>query len=162
MYVASPTWIEFGPAPAGGRGLGAWQLSSDYCASGWSLLNPVAWLGGCAAADAANAYQYLQYGNVPDPHSLPLPPAPNAPQTAQQAANWTPEQAGLTQDQWQKFSDSQRQVILDAIANGSYNPAGNFNLNAIDLKKFWDDYGTPLMIGGAVLVGLIAWRVVKG
>src|SRR6185369_13242982 len=57
------------------RGMGAIpQLSEEYCKSGWSLLNPVAWLGGCAARDVAGVYQQVQYGGDP-PAPVP-PPAP--------------------------------------------------------------------------------------
>jgi hypothetical protein len=196
MYVSSPTWLEFGPATAstlaayGGEvirrqvrpasvrreyigktaGLGSVvpQLSKDYCASYWSLLNPVAWAGGCVAADAndlghklGDSYESIQYGHIPRPGELPqapivgLPPSGTAlPATAVQGS------PAITADDIARWNKERSAAIAAAEKSGSYNPAGNLPTNMLDFERFWNDYGTYVIFGSLALAGLFAWKAV--
>jgi hypothetical protein len=172
MYSRANTWIESGPRPVvypslyrfsrvhmARRGMGAIpQLSQDYCDSGWSLLNPVAWFGGCAARDAANVYEAVQYGSIPRPQDLPGPPAPSVPDASvQNQAAVTPP--GVTAADWAAWTQSQRDAIQSAVDAGSYNPSGNLPVNAIDLSTFWNQYGTAVMIVGVGALAFVGWKV---
>lgn len=187
MYVSSPTWIESGPVPGLGavgprvipipsvyrmkriarRGMGSseysttgkYSLSQGYCDSAWSLLNPVAWLGGCAEADVnnvkaavANKYEQVQYGHIPRPSDLPAPPV-GAPLDAKGNPTLTPAQQ---MEQWRAGVTSAIQTAEDT---GAYNPAGNLPFNAIDFQNFWNRYGTALTILGVGVLGYVGWKV---
>lgn len=190
MYLRQQTWLENGPCPRGGarvipvpaavpvsleqwrrsRGLGIAQLSDTYCNSGWSLINPVAWFGGCAANDLANVYQKIQYGTPP---AVVTPPAPTinlgvAPSSpgAIFAGNdklgnpvyAAPETAAENR---QAMIDKQNAAIDAAIASGDWNPEGNLPTDILNLSDFWKKYGTALMVGGAVVGGLALWGAVR-
>ncbi len=180
MYVSQPTWLENGPSTLArygaevlripvpspamlrqkyirqAQGLGAVpQLSAEHCASWWSMLNPLAWGGGCIGADldyaghkVGDVYESMQYGSIPLPGNLPAPPVPNVSATNPQ----------ITADQMDAWKRSQAAAIQAAQDSGSYNPAGNLPFTAIDLAKFWDDYGTYVLLGGAGLAGLLIWK----
>lgn len=188
MYVAQPTWLENGPgrstiAGNGGTGLPSTlanygaevlrvrvpaalirrqyikrvqglgsvpQLSAEHCASYWSLLNPVAWMGGCIVPDAANVYEKIEYGHIPRPGELPAPPVPGVVPLGQ-----SPAITAADMDAWKQ---AQAAAIQAAEDSGSYNPAGNLPMNAIDFEKFWNDYGTWVLLGGAGLAGLLLWK----
>jgi hypothetical protein len=150
------------------RGFGG--LSLEYCNSGWSLLNPVAWFGGCAANDLANVYEKVQYGTPP---AVVTPPAPSidlavSPSTpgaifvgndkTGSPVYAAPQTAAESQ---QAIIDKQNAAIDAAIASGQWNPAGNLPVNALDLSNFWAKYGTALLIGGAVVGGLVVVNAVR-
>lgn len=163
MYVRRRTWLENGPAclvpkslPASRPGLGAW-LDPEYCASGWSLLDPLAWVG-CLPRDAASVYESVQYGHIPRAGELPTAPGPNAPQTAQQAANWDPSQAAVTPANQSAWVAAQQAALVRAEASGSWNPQGNLPVSADGLDKFFKDYGSALLVGGLVLGGVVLWQ----
>lgn len=177
MYLQQRTWIENGPGPVSvpvvlrtprrrpRRGVSG--VVDDWCGSWWSLSNPfeaaiselvclpsdVAKVSGRVTTAAADVYQQAVYGDVPTVPSLPPAPAPNAPETQAQMTDadlWTVAQSQVSPDQWNAWSESQRAAVAAAIANGSYNPAGNLP-NVTDLSKFFAQYKTPLLVGGAVL-----------
>jgi hypothetical protein len=150
---------------------------SDWCGSWSSLTDPTSAAVSmvlCAGYDypktaakvttaAADVYQQAVYGNVPTVASLPPAPAPNAPQTQTQmtdAQAWTVAQSAVTPEQWDAWSESQRQAIADAIASGDYNPAGNIP-SFTSVSDFLAQYKTPLLIGGALLGGLLVFSSVR-
>ena len=152
------------------RGMGA-QLSTQYCQSGWSLLNPIAWFGGCAASDAADIYQKIQYGGAPPP--VVPPPAPTVSLTSN--AN-TPGAVYAGTDSTgaavyavpQTAAESQAAIVaaqnaaIDAAVAGGYNPAGNLPLNALDLSSLWANYSGLIMLGGGVVLALVVAKSVGG
>jgi hypothetical protein len=97
------------------------------------------------------AYEKAQYGKIPLPGDLPAPPVPGVVDAGQ-----TPT---ISAADWAAFTQSQRDAIAAAEANGSYNPAGNLSLNAIDLANFWARYGTAVTILGVGLLGYAGWKV---
>jgi len=141
------------------RGMGA-QLSTAYCQSGWSLLNPVAWFGGCAASDAADIYQKVQYGAAPPP--VVAPPAPTVSLTAN--AN-TPGAVFAGTDSSgspvyavpSTAAENQAAIIaaqnaaIDTAVAGGYNPAGNLPVNALDLSNLWANYSGFIIVGAVAL-----------
>jgi hypothetical protein len=152
------------------RGMGA-QLSTDYCASGWSLLDPRAWLGGCAAADVADIYQKVQYGTAPPP--VVPPPAPTVSLTsnantpgavfAGTAADGTPVYAvPQTAAESQAAIVANQNAAIDAAIAAGYNPYGNLPVNALDLDNFWKKYGTLVLVAGAALGGVVLLNSLGG
>lgn len=152
-------------------GLGVAQLSTDYCASGWSLLNPVAWFGGCAAADAADIYQKVQYGTAPPPvvgappPTVSLTPDATTPGAvyAGTAADGTPIYAvPSTAAENQAALIAKQNAAIDAAKAAGYNPAGNLPLNALDLDQLWKQYGTLILVGAGVLGGVLLLNSLGG
>jgi hypothetical protein len=197
MYQAKPNWLEGGPAAlrripdpvaqlqkhitaARGcrqrvtrRGVGAIpQLSYEHCASAWSLLNPVAWLGGCAAYYLGQTYQDLQYGPVPSPVPPPAPTtqlltgpaAANAPGAVYAGTTGSGDAVYMvpsTAAENQAAAVGAQNAAIDAAVVAGYNPAGNLPVNAIDLANFWDSYKTPLILAGVALAGWVLWKGVS-
>lgn len=161
-YVRQRTWLENGPVR---RGMGSVLSAPPACDSWWSMLDPAAWvdcpwlahpLADPAAEAAAGLYQQVQYGAIP---AVAPPPAPNAPQTAAQMQGaWDVSQSASQPGQ---IGAAQQAVINQAVADGSYNPAGNLPATADDLSKFWSQYGTYLIIGGLGLAAYLALSVAK-
>jgi len=203
MYVSSQNWLESGPVraiaprrnrrapqPAAlpspsdlrrrliGRGLGALpQLSAEHCASAWSALNPLAWLGGCASYDLnrmseriGDVYQDIQYG--PTPEAIPPPPPGVDLVTGPAAANAPGAvYAGVYQSQPvyavpataaqnQAAAVAAQNYAIDQARAAGWNPAGNLPLNALDVAQFWSDYKVPVLIAGGLLAAFVAWKVV--
>ena len=146
------------------RGMGVAQLSTQYCQSGWSLLNPVAWFGGCAASDVADVYQKIQYGAAPPPVVKPPAPTvaltsdPNAPGAvfAGTDSSGAPVYAvGSTAAENQAAIVAKQNAAIDAAVAGGYNPAGNLPFNALDLSNLWQNYSGLIIAGGALLGGFV-------
>jgi hypothetical protein len=151
------------------RGMGA-QLSTSYCQSGWSLLNPIAWFGGCVGSDAADIYQKVQYGTAPPP--VVTPPAPTVALTSN--AN-TPGAvyAGTDSSGNPVYAlpstpaDNQAAIVaaqnaaIDTAVAGGYNPAGNLPLNALDLSSLWANYSGVILLGAGVLGALVIANTFK-
>lgn len=184
MYYRQRTWLENGPCPAGPakpkaipvpavfarrRGMGD-LLSAEHCNSGWSLLNPVAWFGGCAQNDLANVYEKIQYGTPP---AVVTPPAPtinlgvsaSAPGAiyAGNDSSGNPVYAlpSTAADNQQAIIDKQNAAIEAAVSSGQWNPAGNLPVTAVGLSDFWSQYKVPVLIGGAVVGGLALMNLVR-
>ena len=153
------------------RGLGIAQLSQDYCKSGWSLINPVAWLGGCASADVADVYQKIQYGTAPPPvvgapaPTISLTPDATTPGAvfAGTASDGTPIYAvpSTAADNQAALVAKQNAAIDAAIAQG-YNPAGNLPLNALNLSDFWNQYKTLILVAAGSVGGLLLLNSLGG
>lgn len=191
MYLRQQTWLENGPcmsngpkvipvpaiAPSRGVSLKQWGrrgvgdlLSPEYCNSGWSLINPVAWFGGCATNDLANVYEKVQYGTPP---AVVNPPAPTislgVPASTPGAIFAGNDKAGnpvyaspsTAAENQQALVDAQNAAIDAAVASGQWNPAGNLPVTALGLSDFWSTYKTPLLIGGAVVGGLALMNLVR-
>lgn len=132
-------------------GMGGWW--DDFLAYN----SPSAW--GTVAADA---YQKIQYGDIPAPGAgLPLPPAPAAPAPAQ-AAGWNPDllaaESAALLEQWKADA---RAAILQAELDGSYVPAGRLPFTAEDASAALDwsgKYGGWILAGGLGLVVLVLMR----
>jgi len=131
------------------------SLSQTHCDSAWSLLNPVAWFGGCAEADWNNAhgayanwYEGIQYGAIPRPQSLPAPPTAKVPVVQNTPTAAVPQ---TTAADWNDWTASQRAALQYAVDSGSWNPEGNLPLSALDLqaltKRYW-----PLLLAAGVFV----------
>lgn len=153
------------------RGMGVAQLSTAYCASGWSLLNPVAWFGGCAGPDAADIYQKLQYGTAPPPVATPpaptvsLTPNANTPGAvfAGTASDGTPIYAvPQTAAESQAAIVANQNAAIDAAVAAGYNPAGNFPVNALNLSDFWNNYKTLILVGAAAVGGMLLLNSLGG
>lgn len=153
------------------KGVGVLQLSTDYCQSGWSLLNPVAWLGGCAASDVSDVYQQVMYGG-PAPAVVP-PPAPTVNLTSSPAKPGA-VYAGADSSGNPIYAvpstaaDSQAAIVagqnaaIDAAVAAGYNPAGNYPaFTALNLSDFFNKYGTYVFMGAAALGGLALFKAVK-
>ena len=152
------------------RGLGISQLSTDYCKSGWSLLNPVAWFGGCAAADVADVYQKIQYGTPPPVVGAPAPTvqltrdasAPGAVYAGNDASGVAVYAVPSTAaDNQAALVKAQNDAIDAAIAAG-YNPSGNLPVNALDLDNFWKTYKTLILVGASAVGGLLLLNALGG
>lgn len=144
------------------RGMGA-QLSTEYCQSGWSLINPIAWFGGCAASDAADIYQKLQYGSAPPPVvSSPAPTVsltsdattPGAIYAGTDSSGAPVYAVPSTAAENQTAIVNAQNAAIDAAVTGGYNPAGNLPVNALDLSSLWANY-SGFIIAGAVAVGAL-------
>lgn len=182
MYVRQRTWIERGPGlgaspalvrPARGyfrrlavagdrrrRGLGEYpgQACYDPGRPGWypyAVSTPTEFA--CVmGSGAAGFYERIQYGAIPRPGDLPPAPGPIAPQTSDEMATWTPEQAFATEGDWEAWRASQRAAIVAAEQSGAYNPEGNLPVTASGLSDFFSRYGTALAVAGVALVGVVA------
>lgn len=153
------------------RGMGVAQLSTDYCASGWSLLNPLAWFGGCAGPDAASIYQKIQYGTAPPPvvgapaPTVALTPNANTPGAvfAGTAADGTPIYAvPSTAAENQAALIAQQNDAINASVALGYNPAGNLPVNALGLSDFWNQYKTLILVGVAAVGGVMLLNSLGG
>lgn len=138
----------------GPGGLGAWQLSSQYCNSDWSLLNPLAWFGGCITTDAGNLYQKAQYGTLPP---IVAPPAPSIAlgvpadtPGAVYADSGVYALPSTAADSRQAMIDAQNQAIDQA----DWNPAGNLPFTATGLDGFLSSYGSLILITAVALFGM--------
>lgn len=149
-------------------GLGFPQLSTDYCASGWSLLNPLAWFGGCVGPDVAEVYQKVQYGTAPP--AVVTPPAPTVSLTTN-AATPGAVYAGTdtsgapiyavpeTAAESQAVIVAKQNAAIDAAIAQGYNPYGNLPFNALDLSKI---PSSTWLVGAALLAGLVLFGGRRG
>lgn len=111
---------------------------------------PDAWAGA-----AADTYSRLKYGTTPTPGAgLPAAPAPAGPS----GASWTPAAADQANaGNFEQWKAETRQAIEDAIKNGSYNPAGNFNFDA----AWWATYGPWIAAAAAAGALYVVWKVYR-
>ncbi len=107
----------------------------------------------------ADGYECAQYGNSSrlalfnDPAiPTPAPPAPRAPQTADEMVRWTPQQSFNTAADWAAKNIARIQAAEDS---GSYNPSGNLPATATQLDK----YKWPLILGGGALALILLVKV---
>lgn len=153
------------------RGMGVAQLSTDYCASGWSLLNPLAWFGGCAGPDAAAIYQKIQYGTAPPPVVAPPPPgitltsdasAPGAVFAGNDGSGVAVYAVPSTASENQAALIQKQNAAIDAAVAAGYNPAGNLPVNALNLSDFWSSYKTLILVGAAAVGGFVLLNSLGG
>lgn len=158
MYVKQNTWLENGPRPSTlatcgvrSRGIGNILTAPVDCKSWWSLLDPAAWalcLPSDVGTTAGNIYESVQYGAIPKPAS---PPAPNAPQTAAEMVNWSPEQSASRPGQ---IGAATQAAIDGAIQSGTYNPSGNLPVTA----DWMSDHSALLWFAGFAVLGVVLVR----
>ena len=153
------------------RGMGIAQLSTDYCASGWSLLNPLAWFGGCASADVADVYQKIQYGMAPPPVVTPPPPgitltrdasAPGAVFAGNDSSGVAVYAVPSTASENQAALVQKQNAAIDAAIAAGYNPSGNLPVNALDLADFWAQYKTLILVAAGSIGGLLLLNSLGG
>lgn len=100
------------------RRLGALpQLSQEHCDSAWSLLNPVAWFGGCVARDVANVYERARYGQIPRPDQLPQAPIVGLPK-----ADGLP---AIDADDWAAWKLSYTEALQAKEDDGTWDPTSS-------------------------------------
>jgi len=93
------------------------QLSQEHCDSAWSLLNPVAWFGGCVARDVANVYEGVRYGHIPRPNELPQAPVPGV--------VFTGELPAITAADWANWRGDYQAALQAKEDSGSWDPTSS-------------------------------------
>jgi len=117
----------------------------------WEYNRPSGW-----AKSFADAYQWLHYGNIPDP-TIPTPGAPQTIEEMTLPGGWTPAAAAARgQADW--IARNQAQLIA-AERSGEWIPGGRLPISATELADLTSKYKWPLLIGAGVL-GFVVVRAV--
>lgn len=156
LSTGEPIYYDALNAPAGvsadsGAPSGLWDAIKQF----FSSSIPTSTL-------AANYYEAINYGQIPQLQNAPVAPVAGAPQTQQQMTDptaWNPQTAAAAGKT--AYEQGLRDWLTSQAASGSWNPAGRLPVSATDVSNFSSNWGALLIAGGLVAGALLLVNVVR-